>query len=117
MKVFAHLFILLIALTFINSQHGDECYNIKPSSADDCKDSVLTDNDKKKAITHCCYYEYKDISENNKGCKPITTNQYKNFKKYYNLYMEDNEYYYDISIDCNSSSLKLSLLGLLLFFL
>ena len=87
-----------------------------PTSADDCKDDTLTQNEKDEDYVHCCFIEVANINEN--SCDKFTSYQYKNINKYIKKIGEkDSLYGYDIKIDCNSSFLQVCLILVLSFIL
>ena len=97
----------------ISSYIAEDCENLTPSNADDCKDDSILETDKKLDYTHCCLYEQENLDV--KRCTKLTTRQYKNIGNYIKIREEGNEYKYKLKIDCNSSYLKFYLLSLILF--
>ena len=91
------------------------------SSAKDCKDLKLSGSG-----NHCCYYKVKGKNEDGetkeyKTCMEITDEQYDKIDDYID-YLKDNAEknggkINDIDLDCYSSFLTNSLLGIILFLL
>ena len=110
MKIIQIFFLLVL----FNIVIGETCEGVTDPSVDKCK-AVKVDGG------HCCYYETPK-SEPKKGCAEITDYQYKHIDvlaKYAQTFggedgdTEDK----DAKIDCNSQSLKFSLIFLILLFI
>ena len=122
MKIFTFLLLCSIII-FINAADSDKyCSGASASSSKDCKDLKVLGSG-----NHCCYYKVKGKDENGKTqeqktCLEITDEQYDKIDDYID-YLKDNAEKYgggkinDIDIDCNSSFLTNSLLGIILFLL
>ena len=105
-------FIFLILVVYIHSLCSGTA-----TSAGDCKQDMLTDNQKNGGM-YCCYKTSKSFSNNqeDKVCFAITKVAYENIGDYIKLReMTGNEY--DMSIDCKSIYLQFSLISLFLLFL
>ena len=119
MKIFT--FILLCSiLIFINAADSDCGYGVSASSSKDCKNLNVSDG------FHCCYYKVKGEDEKgktqeSKTCMLITDEQYDKIDDYIDYLEEiaekDGGKIKDLDLDCNSSFLTNSLLGIILFLL
>ena len=112
---FQIFFLFLLVFSYIGSFNPCGTYSGPPSDADDCKDELLSDTQKKLDYKHCCFKEEENNESSGKSCIAITTRQYEHIGKYIKYLEED--YEYKIKIDCNSSYLKFYLLSLILFFI
>ena len=121
MKIFTFLLLCSI-LIFINAADSDNyCIYDRPSSSSkDCKDLKVSDG------YHCCFYKAKGEDEKGetqeaKFCMPITDEQYDKIDDYIDYLEEiaekDGGKIKDLDLDCNSSFLTNSLLGIILFLL
>ena len=110
MKIIQIFFLLVL----FNIVIGETCGGVSDPSVDKCKAIKVEGG-------HCCYYETPK-SETKKGCAPITDYQYKHidvFVKSQQTFGGDNQETEDkdAKIDCNSQSLKFSLIFLILLFI
>jgi hypothetical protein len=118
MKIFTFLLLCSIII-FINAADSDkDCEGASASSAKDCKDLKLSGSG-----NHCCYsegkYEYNGKTEKVKICVELTDEEYNNIDDYIDASKEANTIFKikDLDVDCNSSFLTNSLLGIILFLL
>ena len=119
MKIFTFLLLCSIII-FIKAADSDkDCYGASASSAKDCKDLKLSGSG-----NHCCYseakYEINGKTEKQKICVELTDEEYNNIDDYIDASKEAAKTYIkvkDLSVDCNSSFLTNSLLGIILFLL
>ena len=121
MKIFTFLLLCSIII-FINAADSDKyCSGASASSSKDCKDLKVLGSG-----NHCCYYKTKGKDENGKTqeyktCLEITDEQYDKIDDYIDYLEEiaekEGNKIDDLDIDCNSSFLTNSLLGIILFLL
>ena len=102
-------FILLLLIAYINSDCEDESYT--PSKKKDCKDK-LTDADKNKGKSYCCFVEVKDGA---KGCWALTKDQYNDIDGF--IKDEESDELKIKTLYCNSLLLKLGFMNILFFLL
>jgi hypothetical protein len=111
MKIIQIFFLLVL----FNIVIGETCEGVTDPSVDKCKAIKVEGG-------HCCYYEKPKSEHDKKGCDPITDYQYKHIDVYVKSLQtfggdkgdtEDK----DAKIDCNSQSLKFSLIFLILLFI
>ena len=113
MKIIQIFFLLVLFNIVIGD--GNDCTRVSDPSVDKCK-AVNVEG------YHCCYYETPK-SETKKGCAPISEYQYKHIDvlvKYYQTFGVDEKQETedkDAKMDCNSQSLKFSLIFLILLFI
>ena len=85
------------------------CMALKPSSKKDCTSYKLTDLEKVGGLDSCCYMTYKNDGKEEKECdlflKKAVTKEY---------VKASSSYYQDLSIECNSNWLSLTLSFLLI---
>ena len=119
MKIFTFLLLCSIII-FINTADSDkDCTGASASSAKDCKDLKVEDGN------HCCYYKIKGevlgTKLDNEFCIEITDTQYDNIDDYIDESKDETKKsggkISELKIDCNSSFLTNSLLGIILFLL
>ncbi len=87
-------------------------------NAKDCKKRTVTNS-----TDHCCYttisLNIMGVKESDKGCDEITKDEYNDIKKYINEVKGVLEEYgatdIKFTVDCSSSYLILSILGLIIF--
>ena len=122
MKIFTFLLLCSIII-FINAQDSNNycIFGMPASSSKDCKDLKVSGSG-----NHCCYYKIK--GENEKGkteeyktCLEITDEEYNNIDDYIDdrkdAAKKSGGKVKDLDIDCYSSFLTNSLLGIILFLL
>ena len=118
MKIFTFLLLCSIII-FINA--ADECdFGVSASSSKDCKKLNVSESG-----NHCCYYkgkvEYNGKTDEQKTCIELTDEEYNNIDDYIDdgkdAVKELGGKVKDLDIDCNSSFLTNSLLGIILFLL
>ena len=102
-------FILLLLIAYINSDCEDESYT--PSKKKDCKDK-LTDADKNKGNSYCCFLEVKDGP---KVCWALTKDQYNDIDGF--IKNEETDGLKIKTLYCNSLLLKLGFMNILFFLL
>lgn len=107
------IIVLLISIEYINSS----CKDLEASSKSDCKEDLLTKEEKEKGYKYCCYFESK------KGVKMCTHLKQDNYDKISDYIKSLNDEAKKSGsddkikkLDCNSLFLKISFLNLLLFF-
>ena len=128
------IFALLIIFAYSDDCESETTSTSKPG---DCGD--LTEEQKKQKYTKCCLVKYDDITnvggtysynynpsspstsvktwvDGEPYCKAFREKTLKNLKTYIE-YQEVKSGYEKMEIDCNSNYIKLSLIGLLLFFI
>ncbi len=107
--------ILLIALCILWVK---ACLSGEPNTKEDCHNS-LSEKDKEKGYSHCCFYRVKRENKEEKDCIPFTQYQYDHFsvitknKDIVFMYVGTE----DINLDCGSAFFKLSLLSIILLLL
>lgn len=101
--------VLLISILLVSFVLNKYCGGTA-SKFDDCKDL-----EKVEGISHCCFVEAEYNGEEAKMCVPLTKAEYDNIGDYVKKATENAPSGYDYDIDCGSSYLYISLLGLLLF--
>jgi len=119
MKIFTFLLLCSIII-FINAADSDkDCNGASASSAKDCKDLKLSGSG-----NHCCYseakVEYNGKTEKLKNCVELTDEEYNNIDDYIDTSKDEAKTLFnikDLEVDCNSSFLTNSLLGIILFLL
>ena len=113
MKSLIYVILTLCMINIVLSDDDDDedvltgCYAIKPTKKKDCTDYKLTDLEKAGGLDSCCYVTYKDDGTEKKECelyikKTVTKDAVK-----------ANTKVQDLSIECNSNWLSLSLSFLL----
>ena len=112
--LYAFAILLVTQLNFVKNQRcGDKN---DPSGVDDCKNLALDTGDVK-----CCYWEAEWDGGSDSVCSGITQEQYDNIDDYIDSEEEDSEKDgysdFELSIDCSSNYLVISLLYLLLLIL
>ena len=106
-------FIQIIALLYLISFTYQECYG--KEKKDDCKADNLSDDEKEEGGEYCCFMKNAYSSSFKDGhCIALTKYQYKHINDYIKSELL-NGAHEDISIDCKSFYLEISLLSLLLF--
>ena len=110
MKFYSAL-ILVLLIAYINSDCEDEDFT--PSGKKDCKDK-LTDADKTKGYSYCCYMEG---DKGEKTCWELTKDEYNDIDGFKKENEDDNLKIK--TLYCNSLFLKLGFMNILLklFFL
>jgi hypothetical protein len=84
-----------------------DCYDIEPTKKKDCTSYELTDTEKARGLDSCCYMTYKENGKDTKSCGLFV-------KKAVNKdYIKASTAYQDLSIECNSNWLSLTLSFLL----
>ena len=121
MKIFTFLLLCSIII-FINAADSDKncTYGMSASSSKDCKDLKVSGSG-----NHCCYYKIKGESSGVKldkeTCVEITDKQYDNIDDLIDETKDDAKEnggkISELKVDCNSSFLTNSLLGIILFLL
>ena len=106
--------ILLIALCiFLVKACADH-----PNTKEDCHNS-LTERDKEKGYTHCCFARMKRGDKEEKTCYPFNQYQFDHFSVI--TKNKDIVYMYagteNINLDCGSAFFKFSLLSIILLLL
>ena len=108
---------MLFSIFAITSQISFDCgtsaSGTTPTKADDCKDDTLTTSQKDADYVHCCYVQREKYSAGN-TCEALTSKQYKNMGKYIKYREKNNNYNYELKIDCQSSYLHLFLFALII---
>ena len=101
---FFQIFILLILLIYINCQSVCSGYSFDTNGCSER--NIEIEN------AYCCYLKgiYKDDQSQHNQCVEVSQDDYHNFDKVMNYY---EKYYNELSIDCNSYSLYMSLLLLI----
>ena len=112
MKSLIYVILTLCMINIVLSDDDDElestgCYAIKPTKKKDCTSYKLTDTEKARGLDSCCYVTYKEDGKEEKECglyikKTVTKDAVK-----------ANTKVQDLSIECNSNWLSLSLSFLL----
>jgi hypothetical protein len=112
MKIIQIFFLLVL----FNIVIGETCTQVSSDvNVDKCK-AIKVDGG------HCCYYEKPKSEKSKKGCYEVSDYEYKHIDvlvKYYQTFGGDNEDTEDkdAKLDCNSQSLKFSLIFLILLFI
>ena len=109
MKKFLCLFLFaLIMQTYCQNDDGINCYKDGASGVEECEKLNAGEGN------HCCFikYEYKDETETE--CDSLTNAQYDDIKDYISKEEDESEEDVEISIDCSSNYIAISLLLLFL---
>ena len=107
---FYTVFILVLLIAYINS----DCDDIEPSGKKDCKDK-LSDVDKTKDYSYCCYLE---TEKGAKICEPLKKDDYNDIDNYKKNRQEEIGQNDKIkTLYCNSLFLKLGFMNILFFLL
>ena len=114
MKKALYLFTLML---LINIYSSNECKNDNAKGSGDCEKLDPDEGDYK-----CCYYEYDyEVGGEKgtaKGCESISKENYDNIKDYIKKEEEDTDVgSIDLSIDCYSNYITISLISLLILLL
>ena len=116
MKFYQVLLLVLcisISLSILNPGCGDA-----PNDSKDKCNGKLTDDQKNKGYTHCCFYRYKAEKQDEvKNCMAINQYQFDHISDFLTkgqmwTYGTD-----DYNFECSSTYFKLSLLSLILILL
>ena len=120
MKTSITIFIFLSFISYSINQNIGAAYFFSqscgrnPTSAADCKDDSLSEDQKKAGYVKCCLLENKKAE--GKTCIAITEKQGKKLGTIVKELEKDYFYYaYDLNIDCKSSYLKAGLILLISF--
>ena len=105
---FYSAFILVLLIAYINS----DCEDIEPSGKKDCKDK-LSDVDKTKDYSYCCYLE---TEKGAKICEPLKKDDYNDIDNYKKNRQEEIGHKIK-TLYCNSLFLKLGFMNILFFLL
>ena len=101
------LIYVILTLCVINMVLSGDCYDIEPTKKKDCTDYKLTDTEKARGLDSCCYMTYKENGKDTKSCGLFV-------KKAVNKdLIKASTAYQDLSIECNSNWLSLTLSFLL----
>ena len=101
------LIYVILTLCMINMVLSGDCYDIEPTKKKDCTSYKLTDLEKATGLDSCCYMTYKENGKDTKSCGLFV-------KKAVNKdYIKASTAYQDLSIECNSNWLSLTLSFLL----
>ena len=98
--IFVSLIIKISNVNHCNASKAEECKNLDPGKGN-----------------HCCFVEFEFASNIYKFCHFLTEADYDYIKDYINMVEDDFETDIDISIDCSSNYIIISLLTLILLFL
>ena len=110
--LFLLIAILLVAKFNCDDDEDEYCSGDTANSVDDCQKLKLYTADGVE-YKHCCFLEAKVKSEDIKWCIPLTQKDYDEIDDY----IDKNKEYSDVSIDCDSNYIMVSLLSLILLFL
>ena len=92
---------------------GDEEY--EPKNVDDCQKLKLPNDEEGENYKHCCFLEAKFKGVKGKSCIPLTQKQYDDIDDF--IDKGEDAGYSDVSLDCGSNYIMVSLLSLILLFL
>ena len=113
MKSLIYVILTLCMINIVLSDEEEEseeytgCLGLKPTKKKDCTDYKLTDPEKAGGLDSCCYVTYKEDGTEKKECGLF-------LKKTVNKdFIKASTAYQDLSIECNSNWLSLSLSFLL----
>ena len=107
MKSLIYVILTLCVINMVLSEDKD-CYDIKSSSKKDCTNYKLTDPEKARGLDSCCYMTYKENGKDTKSCGLF-------LKKAVNKdYIKASTAYQDLSVECNSNWLSVTLSFLLI---
>ena len=115
MLKFYHIILLLSILVYSHSQsYVSDCEKTtNPSSKSECVDKLSTYE--KEESYHCCFVSGKKDGVTQKKCEFISNEEYKNIGDVKGDYEDSG--YKEVSVECKSYFLHLSLLSLLLILL
>lgn len=105
--------LLLSLLVYCSYQYTSKCDGTQASTLSECLELLLPEE--KDSDFHCCFTQAKKNGVKNSQCDLISDSDYNSIKHYIGDY-EDHGYS-EVSVDCKSYFLQLSLLYLLLFLL
>ena len=106
------LLIILLSLSYVQSQESKKCEEVVASTVDECRDKISQEY--KNSGYHCCLLVGKKNVQNSM-CKYLTEEDYNDINDYIGD-IEDSGYK-DVSVDCKSYYLQIGILSLLLFLL
>ena len=106
------LFALIMQSYWDDDDDGNVCAKDNPSGADDCEKLNAGEG------YHCCFWESEYKGQTSKVCAPVSNADYDDIKDYISKLedkAEDDDA--ELSIDCISDYITISLLSLILIFL
>ena len=107
MKSLIYVILTLCVINMVLSEDKD-CYDIEPNKKKDCTSYELTDSEKARGLDSCCYMTYKENGKDQKSCGLF-------LKKAVNKdYIKASTAYQDLSVECNSNWLSVTLSFLLI---
>ena len=112
-KVLYLLIFALIMQTYCDGEDdGITCHKKDVSGVEDCEKLNAGEG------YHCCFWKSKYKGETYKACDTVSNAEYDDIKDYISkLEDESEDEDADLSIDCNSHYITISLLSLILIFL
>ena len=109
------LLIILLSISYVQSQESKKCEEVGASTVDECRDKISQEY--KNSGYHCCLQKGKKNNVENTMCKYLTEEDKNDIIEYIKD-IEDSGYQV-VSIECKSKSyyLQIGILSLLLFLL
>ena len=116
MKKSVFLLIAILLVAKFNCEDGDDddeyCSGKVAKSVDDCQKLKLFTEDGVE-YKHCCFLEAKHEGKDIKWCVPLTQKDYDEIDDY----IDNQKTYSDVSLDCSSNYIIVSILSLILLIL
>ena len=107
------LFLAFVLLTAFQFNFAANDCDGSANSVEECQSKTLGDGEYK-----CCLYEAEWDGGSDSGCESVTKEQYDDIDDFIDKLEDSAEVEdYDLSIDCSSNYLLISLLSLILLFL
>ena len=113
------IWLLLLFVLFLFKNKVEACEeNQSANGVSDCENLKFDDDDDMPGAKYCCFAKGKDLFDNEeiKECWALTEALYDKIDDYIDGF-EDAKAYSDLSIDCGSNYLMLSLLSLIILLL
>ena len=116
MKKSIFLLIAILLVAKFNCEDGDDddeyCSGKNAKSVDDCQKLKLFTADGVE-YKHCCFLDAKKSGDDVKACVPLTQKDYDEIDDY----IDNQNIYSDVSLDCSSNYIIVSILSLILLIL
>ena len=110
----ALFFALLVLIMQISCQEDKDsaCYKLNPSGVEECEKLKAGEG------YHCCLWESEYKGQTASSCSPVSNAQYDDIKNYISkLEDESDDEDAELSIDCRSNYITISILLIILLFL
>ena len=107
------LLIILLSISYVQSQESKKCEEVVASTVDECRDKISQEY--KNSGYHCCLQKGTKDGVQKSICRYLTEEDYADIKDYIGDIKDGG--YTDVSVDCKSYYLQLGILSLFLFLL